>query len=127
MDKKNIDVKLKYSVHFVPFKVNNNIKTTEFQDSFINETNNSNYRILYLRGRKFIGKDVDHITLKPYIVATNSIPKDAQNQTQIIAKNNLTKLHSLTNYEREGNEERLIDEHHKFKELIDLTTLIHET
>ena len=116
-----------YTIHFLPCKINKDIKTEEFKDSFINENLTKNNTTLYLRGRKLIGKEIIHNKLEPYIFSNDITDIPTTDNTTTIHKSKLKKLNTFVNYEREGNEQRLIDEHNKLYEFIDLTNLIHDT
>ncbi|KAK5779601.1 uncharacterized protein PWA37_002777 [Arxiozyma heterogenica] len=125
MDGKNTSERSTFTLHFVPCKTDNNTKTTEFNDLLTDKDLNDKYLSIYIQGRNLLGKEILNDTLQPYLISTNSIIEDDQNQKQIIETNKLKKLNKVINYEREGNEERLKQEHDKLSEYIILTNIIH--
>lgn len=125
MNGKSTSKRSTFTLHFVPCKTDKNTKTTEFKDLLTNKELNDKYLSIYIQGRKFLGKEIPNDTFQPYLISTNSITEDDQNQKQIIETNKLKKLNKVINYEREDNEERLEQEHDKLLEYISLTNIIH--
>lgn len=114
-----------HTLHFIPAKINKDSITSEFKDALIDETPAGEYNTVYLRGKQLKGKAVKVEILQPCIIQSTEPNEENDSNTTIINNANILKLNSIINYEREGNEERLINEHNKFNEFMNITNLIH--
>ncbi|KAL6942788.1 hypothetical protein ACO0RG_001749 [Hanseniaspora osmophila] len=108
-----------YDAHLVPCIINYDGNTSELPKNFDSETEASKNiatesldkrEVKYLRGRKLVGQEVNLAT-----------PENSNFQTYIFDTDTnqiCSKVSALYNYEREGNEKRLIAESARFHELL---------
>ncbi|SMN20150.1 similar to Torulaspora delbrueckii TDEL_0C05700 hypothetical protein [Maudiozyma saulgeensis] len=120
----------KHEAYFIPANVNKSFTTTEFQHnfnqnesvSFANETLTANY----LTGKKILNQSIipSDSNFKAYVTQQAQDNQETTNikLTSITPIKTITKLYLS---EREGNEYVLIDEVKKFKEFLDLNSIIH--
>lgn len=114
-----------HTLHFIPAKINTDSTTSEFKDALIDETPGGEYITVYLRGKQLKGKPVELNHLQPCIIQSEESGVADDNDTTVVNNNDILKLKNISNYEREGNEERLVNEHNRFIEFMDITNLIH--
>nr|CCA89258.1 ribonuclease H2 subunit [Kluyveromyces marxianus]CCA89270.1 ribonuclease H2 subunit [Kluyveromyces marxianus] len=113
-----------YTAHLVPCKVRQTGPTTEFNDQFILdeeliEPTQQGKSVTYIRGRKIVGDELRFEDSSCFVVKTS---QDGLGNNLVEPVFNVAKI---VNYEREGNEERLINELTNFEELRHLESLIH--
>lgn len=125
-----------YAAHFVPCKIRYTGPTEELVDHFHMDPNNDqclrkqeierahteepeNLQITYLRGRKIVGQNVfkSGVDCQAYM-----LEKSANDDVTLKCS---AKITNLMNYERDGNEERLLEELTKFDEFIKICDIIH--
>ncbi|ADJ41794.1 AFR749Cp [Eremothecium gossypii ATCC 10895] len=85
----------------VPCKVRYSGPTAEFQS------------LNHIRGRKIVGKDI--------------LSKFPDSNAYLARPDNVATLNAILNCERDGNDQRLLSELHKFHENLDLNDAIHGT
>lgn len=96
-------------------KLNEN-SNTEIDDQ---QKENKKY-VTYLRGRKIIGYD-----LLPLMKNCNAYLMEEKETIQGSNFENIAQFDKIINYEREGNDIKLNDEHERFKEFLALNNTIH--
>lgn len=111
--------------HLVPCRVRLTGPTEEFEDQIIMDNENTNLahqnmNVTYVRGRKIIGQPVEFRNSDYFLVQSSE-----DNEGNATMKP-ISKLSQIVNYEREGNEDRLLEEIKRFNELRNLEALIHE-
>lgn len=124
-----------YSAHLIPCKVRYTGPTDEFKSNFEldasndevsgqseKESNQDVSHVTYLRGRKIIGQEL--LPTKDYAAFLMSTPSESP-EAPGTAMKPVARLSSVTNYEREGNEERLQEEMGKFNDFIELNDIVH--
>lgn len=128
--------KKEYVAHLVPCKIRYTGPSEEFVDNFHMDPNDDqclrkqeldgtnteepeDLHITYLRGRKIAGKNV----LKSVADCQAYLLENSVNDTATLKCS--AKISELVNYERDGNQERLIEELNKFDEFIKLSDIIH--
>ncbi|CCF59052.1 hypothetical protein KAFR_0G00190 [Kazachstania africana CBS 2517] len=115
------------SIHLIPARVKYTGPTTEFEDNFKNDPNESESHVRYLRGKKLLGTDILSSIpgRKGYIIEKKNGKADEGQEQEKEAYITSGPLTSVINYEREGNEKRSEDEVSKFQEYISLIDIIH--
>ncbi|QLG70207.1 hypothetical protein HG535_0A01450 [Zygotorulaspora mrakii] len=134
-----------YTAHFIPCKVRYNGATEEFVDNFHcdneddltlkrkedDSLNGEKLCVRHIRGRKIVGKKfLGSDGYQTFLVKTGTregedgetgqISLDTTSKIEPIAK-----ISSMINYERDGNEERLLEELEKFQQFLDVSDVIH--
>ncbi|CCK69194.1 ribonuclease H2 subunit C family protein KNAG_0C00800 [Huiozyma naganishii CBS 8797] len=112
-----------YTVHMVPCKIRYTGPTKELTNNMIIEETNDKYNSTYITGHKIRGREVDtsQQMLSPYILKDNPETTTDEKLSTISSKN-ASPIQHLINYEREGNESRLVEEMSKLEEFLLLNT-----
>ena len=128
-----------YTAHFIPCKVRYTGPTSEFVDNFDHHDKNDqslakeddatdkkvNFEVRYLRGRKLIGRPVmESADTQAFLVKRATEDENSSGSTSM-ALQCTAKVRTLINYERDGNDERLLEEMAKFQEHLEIANIIH--
>ncbi|CCE64755.1 hypothetical protein TPHA_0I02540 [Tetrapisispora phaffii CBS 4417] len=129
-----------YTAHNVPCKIRYSGPSDEFEDNFIfDEDNTNDMYVNYLRGCKIVGQEINSVFDKEvncYLMdvtgdmdiseSHNDKNGDSDNKKlESISLVPVAKILKVINYERDGNESRLVEEMGKFEESLELNELIH--
>lgn len=115
----------KYEAYFIPANVNKSFKTREFENNFSHDENitfaDQQLTANYVTGKKLLSQSL----IPPNSKLTACVTQQQNSETASNSIKPIKMISKLHLAEREGNEFVLIDEINKFKEFLDINSIIH--